>query len=146
MGNETDLEINRFQRFDIFVASCRGAPDDSGSKINQIWSTIDDDSRARACALRIRQRSSCAQKHHLSLSRGFLLCQRWPKARRNEKDYRNRGVDSRRPALSQFGLVHHAFTDHLVPPPSNEEWKEFSPPFFTEFLRLILLLFRLPPV
>src|SRR5439155_19933830 len=53
MGNETDLEINRFQRFDTFVASCRSAPDDSGSKINQIWSTIDDDSRARACALRI---------------------------------------------------------------------------------------------
>jgi hypothetical protein len=48
MGNETDLEIYRFQSFDTFVASGRSAPDHSGSKINQIWSTIDHDSRARA--------------------------------------------------------------------------------------------------
>jgi hypothetical protein len=48
MSDESDLEISWFQSLDTFVASCRGAPDDSGSKINQIWSTINDDSRARA--------------------------------------------------------------------------------------------------
>ena len=48
VGDESDLEIRWFQGFDTFAASCRGAPDDSGSKINQIWSTIDHDGRARA--------------------------------------------------------------------------------------------------
>src|SRR4029453_5750978 len=57
------------------------------------------------------------KKDHLGLWRGFLVCHRWPKARRNEKDHRNRGIDSRRPALSQIGLAHHAFPDHLAPPP-----------------------------
>src|SRR6266853_1153180 len=48
MGDESDLEIRWFQSFDPFVASCRGAPDDSGSKIKHIWSTVDHDGRAGA--------------------------------------------------------------------------------------------------
>ena len=52
-------------------------------------------------------RSSRPQENDLGLQRGFVLCQRWPMACRNEKYQPERATDSSRPRRSLTRLDRH---------------------------------------
>src|SRR5882757_869611 len=76
MGNETDFEVYRLQSTYAFVARCRGSPDQPGSKIHEIRSTVYNDCRARTATLRVGQRSSGSQQNDLRFTYCFGLCLR----------------------------------------------------------------------
>lgn len=83
MSEKADPEVCWFQPSDALLAGSRSLPDDSGAKVNEIRSPVNDDGCTRPGSLWVRRGSSRTKQYDLRL--GFLFVLRQYKTIPGEK-------------------------------------------------------------
>src|ERR1700731_3586187 len=105
MSEKSDPEVYCFQPSDSSLASSRSLPDDSGAKINEIRSTVNDDACRRAGALRIRRGGSSTKENDLRFL-GWSALRRQNAMPDEKKQNRQSQGSTFFPFCSHSALVH----------------------------------------
>ena len=75
MSEKADPEVCWFQPSDAFLAGSRSLPDDSGAKVNEIRSPVNDDGCTGPGSLWVRRGGSSTKENNLGPGGFFVLRQ-----------------------------------------------------------------------